>query len=192
LLERDAGSWFYLTNEKAEIAEIDDKCRNRQFLREIRVPLYIDVLKYCYENHIFMNVEIKPVPGYERRTAEIICMTTLRFLESVGQGEGLIGSNIMFSSFSFESLLVAKELAPLVPRALLSDSILENWLSQLEELDAVAMHTNYKSLNQELAQDILSRGYLLLCYTVNDIDVSSELFEWGVHCLCTDRLDLMR
>lgn len=46
LSEVDVGSWF-------------DKR-----LSDVRIPLFEDVIKFCIQNNIWMNIEIKPVPGY--------------------------------------------------------------------------------------------------------------------------------
>lgn len=56
----------------------------------------------------------------------------------------------LFSSFSYESLLAIKRYCPGIPRAYLISNLnkCNGWLDQMKELEAVAVHTNYKNLTK--------------------------------------------
>ncbi len=166
LLQMDAGSWF---------AE--------RFAGEC-VPSYEEIFRFCQLHGIWMNVEIKPVPGYEEETGRTVARVSKELLA--------FGGNLpLFSSFSFAALISAKEEAPDIPRGFLIDQIEAGWLKALQELDAVALHTNQKYLSAAMAAEIKAAGYGLLCYTVNTPERATEISSWGVDAFCTDRIDLI-
>lgn len=166
LLQMDAGSWFSPS------------------YAGVRVPGYAQTVQFCHAHGIWMNVEIKPVPGYEEETGRVVARVS-RELHAKGEMLPLL------SSFSFAALMSAKEEAPEIPRAYLIDQVPANWREALSELDAVALHTNHKYLSAGLAQQIKAAGYGLFCYTVNTPERAAEICAWGVDAFCTDRIDLI-
>jgi glycerophosphoryl diester phosphodiesterase len=161
------------------------------------VPSYEQVFHFCYEHGIWMNVEIKPVPGFEAVTGRVVANLTQQWLRAAGVEDGAIAGQAggmqvpLFSSFSLEALVAAQAAAPEIPRALLADRIPPEWRGQLLELDAVALHTNHKHLSKKRAASIKQAGYGLFCYTVNDPVRAREILSWGVDAFCTDRIDLI-
>ncbi len=166
LLQMDAGSWF-----------------SERFAGE-PVPSYAQVARFCQQHAIWMNVEIKPVPGFERATGAEVARVTRQLY---GQTDMLP----LFSSFSFEALASARAEAPMIPRGYLIDSIAPGWQVALQELDAIALHTNHQYLTAALARQVKDAGYGLLCYTVNTAERAREISGWGVDAFCTDRIDLI-
>lgn len=166
LLQMDAGSWF---------AE--------RFAGE-PIPSYEAVVRFCQQHGIWMNVEIKPVPGYEQETGRVVARVTKQ-LQAAGAMLPL------FSSFSFDALLCAKAEARDIPRGLLIDQIEAGWLGALQKLDAVSLHTNQQYLTAAMATQIKTAGYGLLCYTVNTPERAAAIVGWGVDAFCTDRIDLI-
>jgi glycerophosphoryl diester phosphodiesterase len=168
----DAGSWF-----------------GAQFAGE-PVPLYEQAVDFCKENGIWMNVEIKPAPGYETETGRVTGELTQRlFAAEIEAGDRT--RLPLFSSFSFEALAGARAAAPGIPRAYLVDTIPTDWLDRLRALDAVALHTNQKNLTPALAKAVKEAGYGLFCYTVNTQARAHEITTWGVDAFCTDCIDLI-
>jgi len=173
LMAKDAGSWLAPEFDYA------------------RVPAFAEVIAFCKANRIWMNVEIKPVPGFERETGKAAAMLVQQlFADEIAAKTG--PENLpLFSSFSFDALQAAQQQAPEIPRGFLLDRIPADWQAKLEELGAVALHTNHKHLTAELAIAIKAAGYGLLCYTVNDVERAREITDWGVDAFCTDRIDLI-
>lgn len=144
-------------------------------------------LDFCLAEGIWMNVEIKPAAAeLARRTGELTAQAVAR------RFAGKSGAALpVLSSFSFEALLAAKEVAPALPRAYLVDVIAEDWQARLQQLQAVALHTNHKHLTPALAAAVKAAGVGLFCYTVNDMARAEEIRQWGVDAFCTDRIDLI-
>jgi glycerophosphoryl diester phosphodiesterase len=158
------------------------------------VPRYEDVVAFCKANGIWMNVEIKPVPGFERDTGEVVAVLTRRLYASeiAAVKAGASAASLpLFSSFSFDAVAAARDVAPNIPRGLLMDVIATDWHAQLDALGAVALHTNHKNLSPEQARAVKQTGFGLFCYTVNDAERAREIFAWGVDGFCTDRIDLI-
>lgn len=157
------------------------------------VPSFEQVVHFCKENGIWMNVEIKPAPGFEQQTGRAVGELTKRlFAAEIASGTpGNMSALPLFSSFSFDALVAAKSAAPDIPRGYLADAIPPDWLDRLRALDAVALHTNHKFLLPERAQMVKREGFGLFCYTVNDPARARKILSWGVDAFCTDRIDLI-
>lgn len=176
LFAMDAGSWF-----------------GAEFAGE-RIPGYTSIVDFCRTNQIWMNVEIKPAPGWDERTGRVVAaLTQERFAAEISRN--LISSDPrslpLFSSFSFEALHAAKAEAPDIPRGYLVDVIPPDWQARLDDLGAIALHTNHKNLTAQQAREVQEAGYALFCYTVNEPARAREIFSWGVDAFCTDRIDLI-
>ncbi|MEO6354305.1 MAG: glycerophosphodiester phosphodiesterase family protein, partial [Burkholderiaceae bacterium] len=97
----------------------------------------------------------------------------------------------LFSSFSFDALMAARDAAPEIPRGYLVDAVPPDWRVRLQALAAVALHVNHETLTPDLAQQVRAAGCGLFCYTVNDPVRAREILSWGVDGFCTDRIDLI-
>ena len=163
LLAMDAGQWF-----------------SAEYAGEL-VPSFAQATEYCVSSGIFMNAEIKPVPGQEVRTAELVA----QFCNLLPQG------SVLVSSFSLDALRVTKQLAPAVPRAWLVESVPDDWSQTLAMLDSTTLHAQAKTLNASVIAALKAEDINLLAYTVNDPAQARALFTMGVDAICTDRLDLI-
>jgi len=171
LLALDAGGWF-----GPEFAGA-------------RIPTLEQALRHCTERGIWLNVEIKPVPGQEERTGQIVAQTTARFCAQTGLS---MRAAPLLSSFSRVALDAARRSAPQLPRGLLFGQIASDWREALQALDCASLHCDHRRLTPTLARKITSSGYGLLCYTVNDPRRVRTLRSWGVDAVCTDRIDRIR
>ncbi|MDQ2823228.1 MAG: glycerophosphodiester phosphodiesterase [Pseudomonadota bacterium] len=165
----DAGSWF----SAAYAGE--------------PVPAFVDYAHYCKAHGIWMNIEIKPVPGVEAETGAVVA----RIAAVLFAGDLGTPAAPLLSSFSMAALAAAKTAAPALQRACLFDRLPTDWQAHAVALDAVAIHTNHQHLTAQATHAIKSAGFGLLCYTVNSLARARTLRAWGVDCLCTDRLDLI-
>lgn len=151
------------------------------------VPEFEVAGRLCRELGLFANVEIKPyAPGGE----VVAGRTGTRVAERCARiWDGGIGV-LLISSFAPAALAAARATAPELPRAYLFDAVPANWRDELARLECVALHCNAARLDAATAAAIKSDGYGLMCWTVNDLEFATRLFDWGVDAICTDRLDL--
>ena len=173
LSSMDAGGWF-----------------GEAFKGE-KIPTYEQAFTFCRSHSIWMNVEIKPAPGFEMQTGAVVGAATRRLLEAEPSAHVDVGKLPLLSSFSFDALLAVKQAAPDLPRGYLVDVIPNDWHGLLDRLGAVALHTNHKNLTRAQAQAVKDAGFGLFCYTVNDTARATEILSWGVDAFCTDRIDLI-
>jgi glycerophosphoryl diester phosphodiesterase len=176
LMALDAGSWL------------------GESFRGEPVCTLLQVMQFCVENSLWMNIEIKPATPEAAFETGVVVATQVRQFFAPQLAAHLPGVNDatlpLFSSFSVDALRAAQQAAPDIPRAWLVDVVEDGWQAQLAALEAVALHTNQRHLTPALAAAVKQAGYGLFCYTVNEPARASEIMGWGVDGFCTDRLDL--
>jgi glycerophosphoryl diester phosphodiesterase len=209
LMQLDAGLWWNLMFEKfenedpiilaaafphlncQEIIHVIKKLPKFHYLNE-KIPSFEALASFCKSKKIWMNIEIKPAPGFDQITGEIVSrLTKEMFGEELSSLERNYSTLPLFSSFSYDSLMSAKITAPEIPRSFLTETIPSNWKNILMELEAENLHCDHLHLTESVAKEIKSSGYGLACYTVNDLARAQELFSWGVDAIFTDRVDLL-
>lgn len=185
LMQLDAGAWF-----------------DERYAGEL-VPSFEQVVRFCRANDIWMNIEIKPVPGFDEVTGRVVAQTTARLFADVlalkkneaknnaAVSDSTRASLPLFSSFSCEALRAAQRTEAAIPRACLFDRVPLDWCEKLTSLGAVAIDTNHKHLSAKQAHAIKRADFGLFCYTVNDPERAREVLSWGVDAICTDRIDLL-
>jgi len=172
LAAMDAGSWFARAYDGEP------------------VPLFVEFAGYCKAHGVWMNMEIKPAPGYDIETGGTVARIAAgMFADEMAAGRWR--EVPLLSSFSELALEAAREVAPEVPRALLMSELPPDWERRVQALEAVAVHVNHRHLTRELALAVKGAGYALFCYTVNEPARARELLGWGVDAFCTDRIDLI-
>ncbi|CAL60815.1 glycerophosphodiester phosphodiesterase [Herminiimonas arsenicoxydans] len=153
------------------------------------IPTFEQVASFCMHHAIWMDIEIKPAPGFEEQTGWVVAQTTRRLFASVPDHSP--AALPILSSFSFEALQAAKMAAPEIPRGFLVDDIPPDWHERLLALGAMALMTNHKNLTPLLARAVKDAGFGLFCYTVNEPARATEILSWGVDAFCTDRIDVI-
>ena len=172
LVAMDAGSWF-----------------SGQYRGEL-VPLFTQYVDFCRSHGIWMNIEIKPAPGFEAETGRVVG-ELMRAMFGLAIARDDLALLPLMSSFSQMALAAAMKASPDIPRALLLDVIPSDWEAQARALGAVAVHTNHQHLTPALARQVKQAGFGLFCYTVNNPARAREIMGWGVDAMCTDRIDLV-
>ena len=148
------------------------------------MPTFAAVARYAIANGIACNVEIKPCPGREAETGEVVARLTRQFWSGVHKRP-------LLSSFSEEALAAAQAAAPELPRALLVEAVPDDWLARLRRYACVGLNINQRDAAPELAAAVHAAGYRLATWTVNDPDRARLLFSWGVDAIFTDQLALI-
>jgi glycerophosphoryl diester phosphodiesterase len=172
LAAMDAGSWFAAAFEGEP------------------VPLFVEFAQFCKAHGVWMNIELKPAPGYDLQTGAVVTrIAAALFADELAAGQ--LAQAPLLSSFSQAALEAARDTAPQLPRAFLMSELPPDWERRAREVDAVAIHANHRHLTRRQALDVKAAGFGLFCYTVNDPARARELLGWGVDAFCTDRIDLI-
>ena len=165
LSQLDAGSW----HSRAHAGE--------------PLPSFENIAHYCLRNGYFLNIEIKPTPGTERHTGEVVARHAARLW---------LGSAVppLLTSFDPEALEGAQTVQPELPRGLLLDKLWKGWLENALTLGCEAIVCNHALWDTSTVTQAKSAGFRTLSYTVNDEWAAQRLIDLGTDGIITDRVDL--
>ncbi|WP_343638574.1 glycerophosphodiester phosphodiesterase [Roseateles sp.] len=168
----------------SELSRLDaGRWHSRAFAGE--PPPSLDaVAAFVRRNQHALNIEIKPTPGDEFRTGEVVGREVLRLWGETAP------VSVLFSSFQPEALRGARETAPQVPRGLLLDKLEgDGWLQLAQSLGCRAVITHYALMDQALVTRLHEAEMKALVYTVNDAAAAQWLIANGVDGIITDAVD---
>ena len=165
LAQLDAGGWH-----------------SRAFAGE-PLPTLANIAHYCLANGLLLNIEIKPTPGLERRTGEVVAQHAAQLWA---------GADVppLLTSFEPEALASARDTRPELSRGLLLDTLWTGWLETALALDCVALVCNHALWDTSSVRQAKSAGFRTLSYTVNDEWAAQRLLDLGTDAIITDRVDL--
>jgi len=164
-----------------ELAELDAGGWHSPAFKGERLATFEAVARQLISNGDMANVEIKPTPGVERETGLAVAREAAKLWAGAKVAP-------LLSSFAFESLVAAQEVAPGLPRGWLVDTFTEADWARLEQLKAASLHTNHKKFDVANVARLHDRGYRVMLYTVNDVATAERFFAAGVDGLFTDNL----
>jgi glycerophosphoryl diester phosphodiesterase len=141
-----------------------------------------NLARYCLANRLFLNIEIKPTPGTDRRTGEAVAQHASRLWK------GAVPP--LLTSFRTEALEGALAIAPDLPRGLLLDTLPADWLATARALRCQAIVCNHALWDAGTVQAAHAAGFRCLSYTVNDEWAAQRLLDLGTDGIITDRIDL--
>lgn len=132
------------------------------------------VLRRC----MALNLEIKPPEGRAEITTEAILAVLARCWPK--------SASLVLSSFDHAALVHAMELAPDIPRALLTGPIPADWQKAMQSVGASNLHCSVKGFDAEAALALQSAGHGVYCYTANDDAVAMRLLDDGADGVFSD------
>ncbi len=147
------------------------------------LPTLDNVARFCLRNGYFLNIEIKPTPGVERRTGEVVAREAAR-LWAGAQAPPLL------TSFRPEALQGAQAVAPHLPRGLLLDTLWTGWMEAALSLGCAAIVCNHALWDRGSVAQVHGAGLRCLSYTVNDEWAAQRLLALETDGIITDRVDL--
>ena len=165
LAELDAGSWH-----------------GRAYAGE-PLPSLQAVARYCRANHLLLNIEIKPSPGTDGRTGEVVAQHAARLWQGAPVPP-------LLTSFEVTALEAAQHTQPELPRGLLLEAMPPDWLQTALRLGCVAVVCDHLLWTSDTVAQAKAAGLRTLSYTVNDADAAHRLLDLQTDGLITDRVDL--
>jgi glycerophosphoryl diester phosphodiesterase len=146
------------------------------------LPTLSSVARWARAHGVHCNIEIKPTPGRERETGAAVALDAMALWRDAEVPP-------LLSSFSEDALAAAREAAPSLPRALLVDTVPDDWPARLERLGCVAIDLDHDAITADVVKKAHSAGYRVLCWTPNDADRIALLAAWSVDGIITDAVD---
>jgi len=140
------------------------------------------VARWCRANDLAVNIEVKPTPGRERETGAAVALDA----KALWAGADVAP---LLSSFSEAALDAAREAAPELPRAWLSEELPGDWRERVMRLGCIALDLKQTLLTQERVDEIHTAGLRVATWTVNDPARARQLIAWGADTVITDAVD---
>ena len=173
----DALSW-------RELAQLDAGAwHSAQYAGE-PVPTLATIARWSRANDVALNVEIKPTPGRERETGAAIALDC----KALWAGADVVP---LLSSFAEAALVAAREVAPELPRAYLTDQLPGDWRERVQRVGCVAVDVKHTLLSRERVAEFHAAGLRICAWTVNDPARAADLLAWGVDTVITDAVDVI-
>jgi glycerophosphoryl diester phosphodiesterase len=166
-----------------ELAKLDaGGWHSRAFAGE-PLPTLENVSRFCIANGHMLNIEIKPTPGTERATGQVVARHAARLWNDAPVPP-------LLTSFKPDALEGALETEPGLPRGLLVDTLWSGWLEKAMALECVAIICNYALWEATTVARVHGAGMKCVSYTVNDEWAAQRLIALGTDGIITDRIDL--
>ena len=146
------------------------------------LPSFDAIARFCLRNSFALDLEIKPSPGSERITGEVVAAAA----DAQWTGHTPLP---LLTSFRPDALEGARQAAPRLPRGLLLDTLRDGWLDEARSLECVAVVTNYSLIDANVLARIHGAGLRALVYTVNDPAAAHRLHALGIDGIVTDAVD---
>lgn len=148
------------------------------------VPTFKQLINIINKYDLNVNIELKGVTGNNSLSQ------SKKLIQLLKEDLGLLNDNIkvLISSFNFTLLKLAQESLPEVERAVLFEehAFYPDWQSIVDYLESQTIHIEDKGLTKAKVNHIITQGYTLNVWTVNDKGRANELFNWGVNGIFTD------
>jgi len=161
----DAGSWH-----------------SRAFAGE-PLPTFEAIARFCLRNSFCLNIEIKPTPGTQHHTGQVVAQHAARLWHGAAIPP-------LLTSFDVPALEGALQAEPELPRGLLLEELWPGWLDTALRLGCVAVVCNHQLWDTASVTQAKSAGLRTLSYTVNNESEAQMLMNLGTDGIITDRVDL--
>ncbi|OEZ30224.1 glycerophosphodiester phosphodiesterase [Variovorax boronicumulans] len=147
------------------------------------LPTLENLARFCRANDLLLNIEIKPTPGTERETGEVVAREAARLWQGAAVAP-------LLTSFQIDALKGAQAVQPELPRGLLLDTLWNGWLDTALSLGCQAIVCNHALWDAATVAQVHGAGLRSLSYTVNDDWAAQRLIDLGTDGIITDRVDL--
>ena len=166
-----------------ELARLDAGSWHSRAYAGEPVPTLENLMRFCRGGGLFLVLAIKPPPGVERHTGEVVAREAARCFADAPVPPFL-------TSFRPEALAGAQATSPHLPRGLLLDTLWNGWFDVARQLDCAAIVCNHALWDEATVAQVHGAGMRCLSYTVNDEWAAARLIALGTDGIVTDRVDL--
>ncbi len=171
------GTGLLCERSAAELDQLDASKGMADFHGE-PLPRLSAVFELLEARGLGLNLEIKPRRGLETETVEAICALIEKRWPS--------HLPLVFSSFNWQSLAIARESLPRIPRALLVGGIPDDWQPRMAEFGCRNIHCDGAVLTPQQTAELRAADVGIYCYTINDVEKARALLDAGAHGVFTD------
>ena len=145
------------------------------------LPTLLAIARFVLANDLAVNLEIKPTPGVETRTGDLVARVAAQLWAGSAPPP-------LLSSFEVPALDAAAAAAPALPRALLLDELRAGWFETAQRLACRAVVTHHSLMDAAMVQRLHQAGMRALVYTVNERADLAAMRAAGVDGVITDEV----
>lgn len=164
-----------------ELAQLDAGRWHSPAFADEPLPTLEAIARFCQDNNYLINIEIKPTPGTEQHTGEVVARQAAQLWAQAAVPP-------LLSSFAPAALQGALAAAAHLPRGLLLDALWTGWLDSALSLGCVAVVCKHTLWDEASLAQAKRAGLRCLSYTVNDEATARRLIALGIDGLITDRV----
>ncbi len=151
----------------------------------IRIPTLEEAIEVLIDRDLGVNLEIKPCPGREKETAEVM----LDMVSQIWDDH----DRLLISSFQHVSLETALDMAEDWHRGyVLPAEWPENWAEIADYLKVSSVNVNGHTVTREQVETVMDMELPILAYTINQPDRARLLQSWGVDGFFSDSPDAIK
>ena len=165
------------------LAQLDAGCWHSHAYAGEPLPTLENIARFCLASGHALNIEIKPSPGTERLTGEVVAAQAARLWHGAAVAP-------LLTSFSTAALDGARQSAPGLPRGLLMSTFKTGWLENALALGCVAVVCQHLLWDSASVNQVHAAGLRALSYTINTEAEVQRLIALGTDGIITDRVDL--
>ena len=147
------------------------------------LPSFENVARFCLANGYLLNIEIKPTPGAEAKTGQVVA----DYAERIWRGQAVPP---LLTSFKPDALQAAMQSQPQLPRGLLLDKFWDGWWEAAQSLQCVAVVCDYRMWDAAVVAKVHGAAMRCVSYTVNEQEAAQKLIALRTDGIITDRVDL--
>jgi glycerophosphoryl diester phosphodiesterase len=167
-----------------ELSQLDAGSWHSPWYAGEPLPALATVARWSRANGVAVNIEIKPTPGRERETGAAVAVDA----KALWSGEPVPP---LLSSFSEAALEAARDAAPELPRAFLTEALPDDWRERLMKLGCIAVDIKHTLLTKARVDEFHDAGMRIATWTANEPAKVADLLAWGVDTLITDAVDVI-
>lgn len=149
------------------------------------LPSLDGIAAWCITNDFDLNIEIKPTPGAEAQTGEVVAKDAARLWQKSARKP-------LLTSFKPDALRASQDAAPSLARGLLLHELWVGWLEAAVVLGCQAIVCQHRLWDTSSLTQAKSAGFKTLSYTVNDEAEVQRLLTLGTDGIITDRVDAFK
>ena len=173
------GSGPLLAHDLAALSRLDAGAWFGERYAGERLPTLEALIALLKELGLGLNLELKPVAGWEGPTARAVA----KVLAACWPPR----QPLLVSSFSERALSTFAARLPGAPRGYLTTVVPPDWRERLAASSCRTLHCEAGPLlRRESVAALKAAGIGVLCYTVNDPDQAETLLDWGATGVFSD------
>ncbi|MBN2852842.1 MAG: glycerophosphodiester phosphodiesterase [Clostridia bacterium] len=164
-----------------ELRQMDIGSKFDEKFKGEKMPCIEETLKFCKENNLKLNIELKTGSPYDAGIEE-------KLVEIVKNYD--MEESVVYSSFNHYSLMFVKKICKNAKVAALTGCVMVNPWEYLKLHDIDGYHPHYLTINDKVVSKMQHKDLFINAYTVDEEEYLQKMFACKVDGVITNVPDL--